>query len=109
MPVAVPNPDQYPTLVPDPTGARLATVSNDGQGTLTVVELATGNIQTVNDPRLVFGGGAPVTWTADGRYLVWARGTDFNVLTMGAEQPATYGLRDEDGDDAQLTTVAVGP
>lgn len=107
--VAVPNADQYPTLVPDPTGARLATVSNDGIGTLTVVELATGAAMTITDPRLVYGGGAPVTWTADGQHLVWASGTDFNVLSMGAEQPATYGVRDEEGHDARMTAVAVGP
>lgn len=108
VPVEVPNAQQYPTLVADPTGAHLAVVSNDGTGALKVVELATGNATTVEDSGLVVGGGSPVTWTADGQYLVWPNGSDLCVLSIGEEQPVTYAVRNEDGQDARLTAVAVG-
>jgi len=109
VPVAVPESDPYPTLVPDPTGARVAVIPSDGSGRLTIVETATGNATEILNARLSYPGTVPAAWTADGQYLVWSTGVDLQVLAAGAGQPVNYYVRDDEGQTARMTAVAVGP
>ncbi len=105
--VEIPDADLYPTLIPDPTGARVAVIPSDGRGRLTLIETATGDATEISDARLSYSGSIPATWTADGQYLLWTTGVDLQVLAAGADQPVTYDVRDDDG-GARITAVAVG-